>query len=476
MEVARLGGAVDQWVPPPSALVAILRFRRLGVAAYETVANVIEDDDAFRLRVATVAEEADVGRAGWLWLHRPEGWMTDSAWVAAGSPGARTDSEGRNGGEHAKLGAAAALGPSASARATKGSTRRASKVDAAVERHRRKAEEADNRRRKAVDQLTEVRRQRDEAQAEAGALTARLVALEGDRNEAVRAMKAVEAQLTRARHERRVARQATREAEVELRSLRAAPAEARVREPPFRSALGTETVPNADQSPPGDAPLWDRQAAAAAMATAAQAAEVIGRSLAAAAAALAPDQGDSQEDALLSELVTNSVPHSDKKAALGARSRPRTRSRRVAPALPPGVFGGSGEANRYLLMSGEALVLVDGYNVARTAWPDLSPEEDRRRLVRVLEGLQARSRGPITVVFDGETGTFAPRASHLVRVAFSATGVTADDDIAARLAGVSVDQPVVVVSSDGAVAADARRQGAVAMNAPDFLAAAGLPR
>jgi len=35
---------------------------------------VLEDDDEFRARVARAATEESVGRASWLWLHRPDGW------------------------------------------------------------------------------------------------------------------------------------------------------------------------------------------------------------------------------------------------------------------------------------------------------------------------------------------------------------------------------------------------------------------
>ncbi|WP_421119772.1 NYN domain-containing protein [Aquihabitans daechungensis] len=87
--------------------------------------------------------------------------------------------------------------------------------------------------------------------------------------------------------------------------------------------------------------------------------------------------------------------------------------------------------------------------------------------------MQARSGGRVVVVFDGDDAVSAPKASKNVRVQFSATGQTADDAIVDLLATTPLETPVIVVSSDRAVAADARRQGAVAIGSRPFLTAAG---
>ena len=119
------------------------------------------------------------------------------------------------------------------------------------------------------------------------------------------------------------------------------------------------------------------------------------------------------------------------------------------------------------------LVVVDGYNLAREAWSGLTPEEERRRIVALLEEVTHRSGAPVTVVFDGDDSAVAPAASRVVRVRFSASGVTADDDIAALLTTVPADQPVLVVSTDREVADDARAQGAMVLSSAEFLAAIG---
>ncbi|MCU1499045.1 MAG: hypothetical protein JWM47_2998, partial [Acidimicrobiales bacterium] len=66
-------------MPAPAGLRAVLGFSRLSSTAYAAIRRVIDEDDAFRARIAAVADEGEVGRAGWLWLHRPDGWDADPA-------------------------------------------------------------------------------------------------------------------------------------------------------------------------------------------------------------------------------------------------------------------------------------------------------------------------------------------------------------------------------------------------------------
>ncbi len=156
---------------------------------------------------------------------------------------------------------------------------------------------------------------------------------------------------------------------------------------------------------------------------------------------------------------------------VGPRARPTGRRPRRLPDLPDGVFDATPAAHRHVLRAAANLVLVDGYNVARAAWADLAPEEERRRLVALLEDVGARSRARIVVVFDGSTSTSSPVASRAVAVRYSPTGVTADDVLIDLLAGEPPSQPVVVVSSDRAVGVEARRHGALVLDAEAFLAA-----
>jgi len=128
---------------------------------------------------------------------------------------------------------------------------------------------------------------------------------------------------------------------------------------------------------------------------------------------------------------------------------------------------------RHLLCRRRPLVVVDGYNLGRAAWPGLAPEEERRRVVALLEDLRARTGAEAVVVFDGVSGTVAPSASRSVRVRFSVDGASADDEVAALVAAVPVRRAVVVVSSDREVADHAVGLGAHAVRSATFLAAVG---
>ena len=106
-------------------------------------------------------------------------------------------------------------------------------------------------------------------------------------------------------------------------------------------------------------------------------------------------------------------------------------------------------------------VVVDGYNVTKTGYPDLSLSDQRERLIRQLAALAARTSAEVTLVFDGAgvvaVPTTAPRG---VRVLFSDPGVLADDVIRALVTAEPEGRPVIVVTSDRAVADSVRRRGA----------------
>ena len=138
-----------------------------------------------------------------------------------------------------------------------------------------------------------------------------------------------------------------------------------------------------------------------------------------------------------------------------------------------GMLDDSTEAARFLVTLPDAWLVVDGYNVARTAWQGIGPEEERSRTVAVLEELQARTGATVIVVFDGDDDAVAPVASRRIRVQFSPSGITADDVIVDLVAGLPVQQAVVVVSSDRAVARDSRAAGAAVVGSAAFLAAVG---
>jgi predicted RNA-binding protein with PIN domain len=106
-------------------------------------------------------------------------------------------------------------------------------------------------------------------------------------------------------------------------------------------------------------------------------------------------------------------------------------------------------------------LVVDGYNVSKTGYPELTLADQRARLVGQLGALAARTGVEVTVVFDGAgVITAPPRGSRGVRVLFSDRGVLADDVIRDLVAAEPQGRPVVVATSDRAVVESVRACGA----------------
>jgi predicted RNA-binding protein with PIN domain len=166
----------------------------------------------------------------------------------------------------------------------------------------------------------------------------------------------------------------------------------------------------------------------------------------------------------------------DAHAAAAPRSAPAPRRRR-SPApptrtpvkLPGGVRADTIEATEHLMRSG-ALVLVDGYNVAKLGWPAFDLEHQRSACVSLAEDVARRWSTAITVVFDGADvpGASAPRR-RLVRVQYSPAGVLADDVLREEVDRLDVERAVVVVTNDQAVVADVRAAGASIVSSDQFL-------
>ncbi|MFN2537456.1 MAG: NYN domain-containing protein [Mycobacteriales bacterium] len=122
-----------------------------------------------------------------------------------------------------------------------------------------------------------------------------------------------------------------------------------------------------------------------------------------------------------------------------------------------------------LLVLPHAHLLVDGYNVTKTAYPQLTLEQQRTRLTTGLSALAARTSVEVTVVFDGADGHARTAAPRGVRVLFSRTGETADEVLRRLAAHEPQGRPVVVVSSDREVAEGVRRSGARAVASAELV-------
>jgi predicted RNA-binding protein with PIN domain len=116
--------------------------------------------------------------------------------------------------------------------------------------------------------------------------------------------------------------------------------------------------------------------------------------------------------------------------------------------------------DRYLALPNVHLI-VDGYNVTKTGYPELALADQRDRLIHQLSALAARTSAEVTVVFDG-AGVLSVPASvpRGVRVLFSDRGVLADDVIRNIVAAEPAGRPMVVATSDRAVADSVRGGGA----------------
>lgn len=112
-------------------------------------------------------------------------------------------------------------------------------------------------------------------------------------------------------------------------------------------------------------------------------------------------------------------------------------------------------------------VIVDGYNVTKTAYPEIPLERQRARLVHGLAGLAAQSGAEITVVFDGTERllglTKSPRG---VRVLFSRGDQIADQLIAELVRSEPPGRPLTVVSSDKEVVQRALNADAHTISSP----------
>jgi predicted RNA-binding protein with PIN domain len=120
-----------------------------------------------------------------------------------------------------------------------------------------------------------------------------------------------------------------------------------------------------------------------------------------------------------------------------------------------------------------AHLIVDGYNVTKTGFPELVLADQRERLVRHLAAFGARTSAEVTVVFDGAAVATSRPIARGVRVLFSPPGVQADDVIADLVRAEPIGRIVIVVSTDRRVADDAVDAGARSTPSAVLLTAIG---
>jgi len=397
----------------PAPVRRILGFAKLAGPARRTLRAALEDDDAFRDHVAEGATEAEVGRAGWLFLVRPDGWE------------AELDDLVDRAGRWAQASAAAR------------DERRAERRLAGLER---RAEAAERRAEDLQGELAGVRAELEDRRA---------------------GQRALLAELTDARA------RADEEADGRRRAVEAL-AEAREQAAAGAADLGAARRRLRElQAGAGSVDLARVTAAASRLgAVVAEAAGAVAELDAAVAAASPPARSapDPQPPS----------PPAPPPAASDAGGT--TRARRRAPAIPGGMFDDSPEAAAHLLRRAGACILVDGYNVTKLAWPDEPPAEQRARLHVALDDLGVRSGCRPEVVWDGAEQVTALPAPLLrdLRVHFSAPDVEADDVVLDLVDAVPAGVDVVVVSNDRRVRDGARARGAAAVRSEHLLAVLGI--
>ncbi|MGH9182503.1 MAG: NYN domain-containing protein [Acidimicrobiales bacterium] len=407
-------------VPAPRRLRAVLQFARLPARALAVTRQVVDDDHAFRVRVRDAVSEGEVGRPGWLFLARPEGWERELGALASAAEEARTAAD--------------------EARAETGMARRLVVLEEALGRSTSELGAAHAELMHARDRLAEERRARRSVESDAGRLRRRVEALE-----------------TR-----------VRERDAELASGRDMPGRAHLDtgpagpedRAPWPESGGAAVAP----APAPPTPPVDRAGVAAALDAAARALAAVEDALAAAGRALEGAVGEAEESRR--REAVRREPTTPPPSVAAPERRP--------VRLPPAVRDDTVEAAEHLVRVRGVLVLVDGYNVTKLARPGAALSEQRRWLVDAATELAARSGAEVVVVFDGadESGSAPadlPRRAG-VQVRFSAAAVEADDLLLELVGATSRGRPVVVASDDRRIRDGASRMGANVIGSGQLLA------
>lgn len=459
-------------VQPPAALRPYLNFSKQTPRSLEAVARVVDRDPAFRERVSGVIDEQQIGRPGWLWLTRPDGWEAELAALEA-SASAREAAVVEEREERAasrKLAASQA----AAVRAEASAAARLVELD------------------EARTDLARERTARTTAEGRVAELEQLLAEATDERAAVVRNLKDVEAKLVDRATEVNATKARIRALEAEARDRGTGTATGRAADAPSAPPTGAAVPPDpatgrpvtavgdptmstgpddtpARSTPGGAAPAGpDPATVAIEVARAAGGASALAEALTALARLL--DGG-----APLGRGAPAGHPVSRASAAplVGAGEQPPSRGRRAPVALPGGVFDDSVEAADHLLRTPAAVLVVDGYNVTMEGWPDLSAADQRRRLLTCLSDLAYRTATAVELVFDGaevEPLTMPTPARQMVRVRFSEPGVEADDVVIDLVGLIPATTPVIVASSDNRVRDGARRGGANLLHARQLLA------
>jgi predicted RNA-binding protein with PIN domain len=427
--VAVAGARLRPPLPVPPSLKRYLKFQKLPSAALPVVRHAIESDEEFRQRVGSVATDELAGRAGALWLSRPDGWQEELATLAAAAGAEEVSVEQARDERTAVRQRDAATHTAARARAELAAAR--SELDR--EQHKRTAAEQ-----RANDLVREREALRHELEVERARVTTAREKLE--------AARAASEQMSSKLREAKA-----RVADLEARLDGALAARVRAEERAV-SSRGTATAPGG--------------AAGVDPATLGKAAGALGEAAAAIRNLASALDTTAQHLRPAFDGDDRSTPASTTAATRAGETR---RGRRMPLSIPGGLYGDSVEVADHLLRQRDVLVVVDGYNVAKLGWPSCSLAEQRDALLDALESLVRRVGTRVVVVFDGAQVAAPATGRKLLRVAFTREGVLADDEIRRIVADLPTDQPVVVVTNDKAILTDVRGDGANTVSSDHLL-------
>ncbi|MEA2974143.1 MAG: hypothetical protein QOG82_2601 [Actinomycetota bacterium] len=458
--VARAGEEATPIEPPPPALRPFLHFAKLPRPALVAARRVLDADEEFRARVLESVSESDIGRSGWIYLARPDGWEDELAALLA----------------HAEDAGAAA----GEKRAEGDARKRLAGAEAARRRAEDAAAASEAEATRAVAALADERKARRAAADDVARLERRLaqVTVERDRAKEAASKAAAESEEGgRLVAELRFALDQSQLAELAAVEDAAVAAEAAEE---AAAAVLSAPLTRVPSSPP-----IDTAGAAAALGEAAKAAAALAQALTGVAASLQPpgegmgagsgaEGGPGAAGASASAATAATAAEAPPPAARGPRALRRVRPPVPQPVpLPPGIYDDSPEAAEHLVRVPGMVLLVDGYNVSLLGWPELPIAEQRPRLVDALAELSARSGVEVAVVFDGTDTPYpgvVPATARPVRVQFSPPNVEADDVLISRVAELRPFRPVVVASSDRRVQAGSRLSGANVISSSQLLA------
>lgn len=437
LDVARAGRSADPPVAVPPPLRQVVRMRKQTATSFEQVRRALDDDPDLRRRAAAAVDERRVGRAGWLFLTRPDGWEAELAALEAA----------------------------------------ADQRDEVV-REEQEADREERRARKRVasleERLAKAQGRAERAVAEADAARADLADERRARRRAVDELEPVQAELDRARQGLAAAEAERDRLAGEVEAVRS-----EVRLAVERAEVAEAQLARAEQAL--EAAAASSPTVARGIAEAAEQAAALAERLAALSSGLertapAPPEPVPPEPVPPEVETAGGATPPPPPARRGRAASRRPRGRRgeavAAADLPPGVLDGTDEAATHLVRTRGAAVLVDGYNVTKRTWGDAPLAAQRDRLVGLLDRCAARWGVHPVVVFDGADLLTDRRAStRSVNVRFSPEGVTADTVILQLVEQEATTSPVVVVSSDREVQDGARARGAAVLAVEPFLAA-----